>query len=155
MKIISIDPDLDNSGYAIWEENSLIEFGNKDFLSIIELFKNNLDANFIIEAGYLNKSVWHGGNGLKKYSDSIAKKVGENHGVAKVMVYCCNKIVGEKQTFAVRPLAKDRRLSTSKDGKISHKGLESVLGIKLKRTNQDNRDAILLGYKYKFLRKAK
>ncbi len=153
MKLIAIDPDIDLSGFCIIENGAIIDYGKKSFPQLVEFFQKN-ECVVIVEAGYLNKGNWHlYGVKTKEAAAKIGNCTGRNHAIAmkiKEMAEYYNRV-----TYAVKPLAKMRAYSNSKDGKISQSGLERFLKMKFKRTNQDTRDAILLAWNYKFLLKAK
>lgn len=153
MKLIAIDPDIDLSGYCIIEDGYIINYGKKSFPQLIEFFQKN-KCVVIIEAGYLNKSNWHLHDcKSKQVAAKIGNCTGRNHAIAMKLVEMAKYY--DRTTYPVKPLAKMRAYSNSKDGKISHDGLERYLKTKFKRTNQDTRDAILLAWNYKFLEKSK
>jgi len=103
MLIIGIDPDLEKSGVAIWDTRT------KDFVLLsaltidvlLSIMKENptMEGKFFnfgyykmedikeirIDAGWLNKkSNYHKAQGPRR-RERIAKNVGENHGVGKLI----------------------------------------------------------------------
>jgi hypothetical protein len=134
---IGIDPDVDNSGIACWDKTtkSFDYIKNMSFWDIIEEFEAwNINIEVVIEAGWLiKKSNWHGHSlQNKSVGERIAKNVGSNHQVGKLLnEYCLKK--GIKVTL-VKP-----------KGKINAKTFKNITNYK-ERTNQDKRDAAMLVY---------
>jgi len=145
--IIAIDPDVDKSGVAVWEDDNLEicswRFG--DFINYISIgICDNSDLIFIVESGWLNKSNWHKTKGMTIASVSkIGEKIGANHQVGKLIVEIC-KYYGI-ETIEQKPLSKI--WGKGKD-KISHEELSYFVPNLPKRTNQEERDAILLLWNY-------
>jgi hypothetical protein len=149
MKIyIGIDPDCDKSGVAVLTvEKHLLLFNLKFFEMFLFLqdAKNFHDFNkneliVIIEAGWLNKSVWHG---LKYfltllktpqrafvYAAKIGSKTGANHETGRKIVEMCEYLNIEYKL--VKPTQK----------KVNSEFFFKLTGIK--RSNQDQRDAAML-----------
>jgi hypothetical protein len=133
---IGIDPDLDRSGVAIFEkDNKILVLKNLSFWQLFDLLKEHNEKIIIvrIEAGWLNKkSNWHTEYGqTKTKGESIARNVGENHAVAKLIVQMCIYLELKYEIIQPRAHKTDAtlfRAITKYDGK----------------TNQDNRDAAML-----------
>lgn len=138
---VAIDPDIDFSGVAVAASRG-ITVSRKSFPDLIDYIKSNQPTEVLLEAGWLNKkSNFHGGkNDLIR--QSIARSVGENHAVGKLIAQFCAHL-GVHCTL-VKPFHK-----IWKNGKISHEEINTQLVGKgftpLKRkTNQDERDALLI-----------
>jgi hypothetical protein len=133
---IGIDPDLDRSGVAIWEKNNkILVLKNLSFWQLFDLLKENRDKILIvrIEAGWLNeKSNWHNRYGQSKTAgEAIARNVGENHAVGKLISQMC--IYLELNYETVRP-------TMHKTDKHLFRTLTGYAG----NTNQETRDAAAL-----------
>lgn len=150
--IIAIDPDVTKSGVAIIDvEKRIVETISLSFPDLIERLYNLPDqesTHIAVEAGWLNsKSNFHGYYGSR--GERIAKNVGANHETGRKIVEMCEH--KGLSVSLVKPLGKRWKGS---GGKITHEELESVLkgrriGLNKKRTNQDERDSILIAiYEY-------
>jgi hypothetical protein len=133
---IGIDPDIDKSGIAIWEnDNKILVLKNLSFFQIFDLLNENKDRIAIvrIECGWLNhKSNWHNRREQTKTAgERISKNVGENHAVAKLLCQMCvfHQILHEE----IRPTAH----------KLDKKLFKQITGYS-GRTNQETRDAGML-----------
>ena len=134
MIYIGIDPDVEKSGVAIYDtSDKSLELYCKTFWEVIEEIEAYLHPiTVVIEAGWLiKKSNWHGKvNQSKTAGERIAKNVGSNHQVGKLLVeYCEWKNINYK---LVKPM-----------GKIDHFRFKKFTGYKGK-TNQEKRDAGML-----------
>jgi hypothetical protein len=126
-----------------------LKFDALDFPNVLELIRTTKDLTepgklvVVVEAGWMNKSNWH----LLQYDSKAqaARKgydVGRNHETGHKIVEVC-KALGIRVVEHI-PLVKRWR---GKDGKITHEELAYFTGI-TKRTNQDERDAILLAWNF-------
>lgn len=146
-KIIAIDPDVTKSGVAVLDiTNKSLSTYALPFPNLIDFiydFPDKESIRIAVEAGWLNrKSNFHGYYGNR--GERIAKDVGANHETGKKIVEMCE----HKGYFIslVKPLEKRWK---GPRGKITHSELESVLkgrriALNKKRTNQDERDSILI-----------
>ena len=140
---IGIDPDVDKSGFASWDidrtEFTAIEnYSFFDLLDILTMLKKYIQV-VRIEAGWLNKkSNFHPAQG-PRMREKIAKNVGENHRVGKLIAEFCEK--NEISFELVKPLGKFWE---------SHEQIIRDIGVndKWKTTNQDKRDAAFLVWDY-------
>lgn len=128
---IGIDPDIVKSGYAVYDKSDKsLQIYNKTFPEILEDFAAwNCPIHVVIEAGWhIKKSNWHKAQG-NYVREKIAKNVGENHAVGKLLAEYCqyNNISYE----LVKP-----------KGKVNSKYFEKLTGIK--RSNPETRDAAML-----------
>lgn len=150
MTHFSIDPDIKKSGVAMFTDGAKTIFSESlDFTNLVTLvteIKTKDEVEVLIEAGWANASYFH--LSPKDTRHVIARKgynVGENHRTGKLIAEFI-RAKGIKVT-EVRPLKKIWR---SRDGKITHDELvihakQHGLELTKKRTNQDERDAVLLG----------
>ena len=104
-----------------------------------------------IEAGWLNKTNWHSAPSMAAVAN-IGNRTGRNHETGRKIVEMCEHI--GLSVSAIKPLGKRHK---GANGKITHAELESVLkrlgmALNKKRTNQDERDSILIAiYEYERL----
>lgn len=153
MQIIAIDPDVKKSGVAhLDKQNKTINSQTLPFPQLIEYLTkakqtHNTQLTIIVEAGWLNaKSNFHGGYGA--VGQRIAKNVGANHQVGKNIIEWCQYI--GLNVIPKRPL---RKIWKGTNKKITAQELNQLLQQQNlpqlpKRTNQDQRDAILLAIQY-------
>ena len=147
MIIIGIDPDTDKNGVSIWEKNNAtLELRSLDFFQLQDYLREQKAQIKIvkIEAGWLNKISNFRKSKSKAISDSIARKVGENHQAGKNIEKLCQNLQIEYRL--VKPFKKNWG---TKSGKISHIQMMTHLArLKIKliniSTNQDNRDSALI-----------
>lgn len=145
--IVAVDPDVTKSGVTIMDvEKRIVSVEAKTFPDLMDYFQSIEDKESVhiaVEAGWLSsKSNFHGYYGSR--GERIAKNVGANHETGRKIVE-----MGEHIGLfisLVKPLGKRWK---GANGKITHCELESVLkGLKItlnkKRTNQDERDSILI-----------
>lgn len=150
--IIGIDPDSEKNGVAIVSPATRLL--NCECLTFAETIAGLqgykyraevLKQSFIvvIEAGWLNRSNWHT-HGNAKLAAAIGRSTGMNHQTGILLAQMCDyyKIPYKLQ----KPLKKCWK---GKDGKITHAELTKQLQLRgytdiPKRTNQEQRDAVLL-----------
>lgn len=145
--IVAVDPDVTKSGVAVVDvEKSEVQTYSMTFPNLIDYlygFTENQSVSIAVEAGWLNhKSNFHGYYGRR--GEKIAKDVGANHETGRKIVEMCEH--RNLSVSLIKPLGK--RWSGA-GGKITHSELESVLkgrkiALNKKRTNQDERDSILI-----------
>lgn len=147
--IMGIDPDCEKSGVAfiqmashkIFVENytfpELVEF----FISIKNVYPNPV---VIIEAGWLNKSHFHGKSGdSRRLSAAKGNSVGRNHETGRKLVEMARHYGLE--VVEQRPL---RKCWKGPDGKITHEEIKQFIPNWPSRSNQETRDAALLAWNY-------
>lgn len=137
MILVGIDPDVEKNGFALIH-NKNYELANLTFFELydkLQSLKNDFGKESIkvfVECGFLNKSNWHK---IKKGSASInaniGNRTGRNHEVAHKIIEMCEYL--NLTHFKVKPTTKKR----------DNKDFALITGIK-KRTNQEQRDAMLL-----------
>lgn len=151
--IIGVDPDTIKSGIAILNTHTKeISFNTFTFPALIGemiLFQAQCDFNketfiVLVEAGWLNRSNWN----LTKYDNlrTAASKgldVGRNQEVGKKLIemFKHNDIPVEE----VKPLIKGW---SGPSGKITHDEIAYFVTPFPKRSNQEERDAVLLCWNY-------
>ena len=133
---IGIDPDVDRNGVAIlFTVNRNFHLEGMKFWELIGVMQENIDEGrtfFVrLEAGWLlPKSNWHGASS-KFAGERIAKNVGANHQVGKLIEAWLVK--NNVPYELVKP-----------KGKVSAEYFLSLTGIKTKKSEQDKRDAAML-----------
>lgn len=139
MKWIGIDPDVDKSGFAVWDSDSktLEVVFCESFFEILENIEFQIisfDVTVIIEAGWLiKKSNWHNKKRqTKAVGEKIAKAVGANHQIGKLFVEYCK--INNIKFIEVKPM-----------GKKNAEQFKKITGW-AKRTNSEVRDAAMLVY---------
>lgn len=139
MLLIGIDPDVEKNGFALIH-NKNYELANLSFFELFDKLlslKNDFGTEKIkvfVECGFLNKSNWHKiRKGSPSINANIGNRTGRNHEVAYKILEMCEYL--NLTNFKVKPTAKKR----------DNKEFALITGIK-KRTNQEQRDAMLLIY---------
>ncbi len=141
MKIlIGIDPDLEASGFAVITEDKCERKTLVTNKGMAELIETLIQYHAIgpvmvyIEAGWLNVKSNFRQTRSKTLGESIARKVGENHGVGKIIASVCEyyKIPYE----LIRP-------SQHTMSKLKAPEFKKITGY-FETTNQDGRDALML-----------
>ncbi len=158
----AIDPDSDKSGWAAVTvidrsvKSSCHSFSDiagflRTVYCALKMAKDNKELGkfvrkpfIIIEGGWLNESNWHvrGRNMTPARAAAIGRSVGMNHQAGLSIAQLCEAYGLPYEV--VKPLSKHWK---GKDGKITQEELEYFTGY-TKRTNQDERDAILLAWTY-------
>lgn len=161
--IIGIDPDVDKNGvaYLTTVNKHLTTFQMKFGELLLYLQRKCDEAKkahqsfvVIIEGGWLNKSNWHLDGLLNtknksltiqsklRLAASIGKSQGENHQRGLDIVEFCEHFLIPHEV--VKPYVHDWGLDHR--SKISKLELDYVIGTKLKRNNQEERDAALIAW---------
>ncbi|MDR1122042.1 MAG: hypothetical protein LBM08_14145 [Dysgonamonadaceae bacterium] len=136
--IIGIDPDLERSGVAIWiASGKIFDLRNLSFWQLFDFMRAHADRIRVVrvEAGWLNKkSNFHSRAGqTKTEGEAIARNVGENHAIAKIICQMC--VYLQLQYEEVQ----------QKAHKLDRDTFRVITGYK-GRTNQETRDAAMLVY---------
>lgn len=157
-KIIAIDPDVDLSGIGVVQtidKERVYLTCKKSFADLLDFVRGeNIAASegkyelkVIIEGGWLHsKSNFHGYQGAT--AEKIAKNTGSNHQTGRLIVQMLEHY--GVRVEVVWPLKKTWK---GPNGKITQGEMESLLKSsgfteKLRRCNQDERDALLLALVY-------
>lgn len=162
--IIGIDPDIDQSGVAtITTATGIVTTQRMRFPDLLDHLASEhgkaamggLKLAVHVEAGWLNTSNWHTNRRMgANYNAAIGQAVGRNQAVGMKLLEMCRHM--GMDAFAVRPLQKTMRVGSGTqqmwggtDGKVRADELERLLadnGLYMPkgRTNQDERDAVLI-----------
>jgi hypothetical protein len=134
--LIGIDPDVDKSGFA-FKTKGEIKLSNMHFFQLFSSLENlrkeneKEDLMVYIEAGYLNKGNWHKTNGTNSINAQIGQRTGANHQVAKLICQMC--VYLDINFCEVKPTR----------SKVNAEFFKQITKID-KRTNQEQRDALML-----------
>lgn len=151
--IIGVDPDTIKSGIAILNTHTKeISFNTLTFPALIGemiLFQAQSEFNketfiVLVEAGWLIKSNWHT-NKHQSHSvaASIGNKTGRNHETGRKLIEMFKH--NDIQVEEVKPLVKGWN---GPSGKITHDEISYFITPFPKRSNQEERDAVLLCWNY-------
>ena len=148
--VVGIDPDVEKSGVCVLKACTIQSISSLRFPALVDfltgLSQTTPSAIVCVEGGWLNKSLWHRAfQQNPRVCGHVGKSVGANQQVGKLIV----QIALHKglQVKVVRPLTKRWK---GKDGKITQSELSCIAKqtgfgeLPKGRTNQDERDAILL-----------
>lgn len=157
--IIGIDPDVDKNGICLLmtgsksvtlhcfpfpetiEDVRLLHYDTLDIADHKTALRN-FEMIVIVEAGWLNdKSNFRNSPG--KSGERIAKNVGANHQVGKLILEMCRFY--DIPCMEIAPL---RKTWKGKDGKITHEEISYFIPDFPKQSNQETRDACLLAWNY-------
>ena len=136
---IGIDPDTEKSGFAI-KSGTIFNLYNLTFFELYEKLKgikensieNNIPTEVYIECGFLNGGNRHQNNSLSNaYNSKIGERIGANHEIAKKICEMCEHLQLEYKQ--IKP-------TRSKTNSIF---FQQITGYD-KRTNQEQRDALML-----------
>ena len=156
-RVLALDPDIEKTGLAVIDrvERAVVEARSVPTADLLLELKFNADRAkvssrieetelpvVVIEAGWKVKDVnFHGTQGSRR-AQRVAHDVGENHAAGKLTAAFARRVGYE--VVEHYPLKKSW---SGKERKITARELESLTGYK-ERTNQDVRDAILLGWTF-------
>ncbi len=154
--IIGIDPDVEASGVGIIHakpDGLIINYCTKPLPELVDTIKwlaERADdpVHVYIEAGWLNKGNWHlNPRDNKKQAAAKGRQAGRNH---QLGLDICSMLDHHGiQHTEVLPLIKCWK---GKDRKITHEELDTIIrwvtgrGMPRKRSNQEERDALLLAW---------
>lgn len=141
---IGIDPDVDLNGVAVVNKKSgaceVYALGFCALMDWLAQWVGVQGVEIIVEAGWLNDSVWHLQRKGLQWAASVGRGVGRNHQTG-ILIADMAEHMGLSVTRQ-RPL---RKCWKGHDGKITHEEIKYFTGIKT-RTNQETRDALLLAW---------
>ena len=145
--IIAVDPDADKSGVAVLdiEKRDFVFVGSLSFVDTINKIRDYQDdtSRVIVEAGWLVSHNWHISHRMnKEVCAKIGQQTGRNHETGRKLIECINGILNYSPVYEHRPLKKCWK---GREGKITAKELQLFTNYD-KRTNQDQRDAMLLSW---------
>ena len=147
--IIAIDPDVDQSGVARLDVTQRKSWADTlPFPMLIEyirqVYKTNLGKSVavVVEASWHKTHNWHlnrrdtlGIAARKGYDE------GRNHEAGR-------KIIEMLNYYGIEVIEKEplRKIWKGPDGKITHTEITAITGWEKKRSNQEERDAMLLAW---------
>lgn len=145
--LIAIDPDADKSGVAVLdtEKREFAFVGSLPFVDTINKVREYQEdtSKVIVEAGWLVSHNWHVNKWMTaSVCAKIGQQTGRNHETGRKLIECINGLLSYAPVCEHRPLVKKW---SGKEGKITAKELEFFTGYS-KRSNQDQRDAMLLAW---------
>lgn len=141
--IIGIDPDVNKSGVATINKRTK-EFTLKTLLFFELMVYLEQNKEFIkevrVEASWLiKKTNWHANNQGTGVASRVGSNTGANHEVGRKIIEMCEHL---GITYVqVKPLKKRWK---GADGKITHNEIASMFDSFPEKSNQEQRDALLL-----------
>ena len=140
--VIGVDPDIEKSGVSIIDAKSKeIQFFSLTFPEVIETCSN---VHKKCEASGKRLKIIVEGGWLYRIAARKGHDAGLNHGAGMKLVECM-----EFKKFPVTVIRPLKKFWNGKDGKITNDELNGLLrqyGFpEIKRSNQDQRDSVLLG----------
>lgn len=149
--VIGIDADtLLNGIGVVYPKSRRVEVFKASFcdtLRLMEKYKGMMQQGtsiiVYVEGCWLNKSNWHLSNGMsKKMAAAIGHNVGLNHQTGILLYECIKDYLGMPCNVQ-RPFNKYWQ---GRFGKITQEEMTTIVGYKLPRMNQDQRDALLIAW---------
>lgn len=132
-RVVGIDPDIDLNGFAFIEDN-VNATARLSFWDLYDHLKNYKKSQLVyLEAGWLNKSIWqdHPKQSIS-VRKKIAKNVGENHGVGKM--------IEQMLIYLKIPYV----LIQPKRSKTTPQQFKKLTGFEFKKSQQEEIDAFML-----------
>lgn len=147
---VGIDPDSVKSGVACVDGNGHCEVTTLSFpdvLSYLQFVKRKDEEMgtktlIVVEAGWLNVNNWH----LRRW-DSLPMAAAKGKALGR-----CEQtgrlILEMAESYGLDTLAKKplKKCWKGRDRKITHEEIKAVTGLVTGRTNQEERDALLLAW---------
>lgn len=151
-RVAGIDPDVGRSGVGVVHVKArkaeMMALPFPLLLDYLRGLREWMDGSggkalVVVEAGWLNRSNWHiKGRDGKTVSAAIGASTGRNHETGRKIVEMARYYGLE--TVEAKPL---RKVWRGSGGKITHGELSVVVGgLDVKRSNQEERDALLLAW---------
>ena len=137
---IGIDCDVDKSGVATSENGKLL-LDNLSFFDLQDYLiscKSKIKI-VVIEAGWLNKSVWHLPQSLSKMGASQAHRVGAETGRRVGQNHATGRLIVEMCVYLGLPYCLQRPTRAKLDS-VQFNKMTGYVG----RSNQEQRDAAML-----------
>lgn len=155
--IIGVDPDVEKSGVAFLNRKSkTLEVVSLSFPELLDYLqfvkKQSIEKNetivVVVEASWLISHHWQTKRGdNQRVTARKGNSAGRNHEVGRKIVEMCEHYGLE--VIEQRPL---RKCWKGRDGKITADELNYILinggSLPIKRSNQEERDAVLLAWNY-------
>ncbi|MBP3245536.1 MAG: hypothetical protein J6M59_10615 [Bacteroidaceae bacterium] len=149
--IIGIDPDSKKNGVAFVEvATKKLEVASLDFWQLYSYLtfvkeqsvKNGKTVLVVVEHSSYTAHNWHMRGGTNRaVSSRMGYDVGRCHRTGELIEEMCDNLGLECQKQV--PLSKCWK---GQDRKITHEEIVSITGLIAKRTNQEERDAVLLAW---------
>lgn len=155
--IIGVDPDVEKSGVAFLNRKSktleVVSLSFPELLDYLQFVKKKSDeckesVIVVVEASWLISHHWQTKRGDNQRVTAMkGNSAGRNHEVGRKIVEMCEHY--GLDVIEQRPLRKSWR---GRDGKITADELNYILinggSLPIKRSNQEERDAVLLAWNY-------
>lgn len=148
--VIAIDPDVDMSGVARVDGKDTIWADRLPFPMLVDYLKGvknecqrtGATLQVYVEATWQITHHWHiKPTDSKAVAAAKGRSVGAMQEVGKLLVEWCEHL--EICVFAQPPF---RKCWKGKDGKITHDEITFITGWNKKRSNQEERDALLIAW---------
>ncbi len=136
--LVGIDPDIDKSGVAVKEGDKFLLYSLK-FWDLFEFLSQSRPDKVVIEGGWLHDKSNFRKTTSSNVSARIGKNVGANHETGRKIVEMCEYL--KLNYSVVKPL---KKVWKGKDGKITHEEIVRNFKLNIKKSNQEERDALLL-----------
>lgn len=152
-RVVGIDPDVGRSGVGVvhvrTRKTEMLAMPFPLLMDYLHDMATGCTGNrgekvlVVVEAGWLNRSNWHlKGRDGRAVSAAKGVSTGRNHETGRKIVEMARYYGLE--TVEAKPL---RKVWRGSDGKITHEELSGVVGgLEAKRSNQEERDALLLAW---------
>lgn len=144
---IGIDPDVDKSGFGMWNRVSkdlfITRYSFFDLYGIFKDLERKEDCMIVIEAGWLNKKanfrqmLKSGGKWVKaspRVKERMASSTGRNEEVGKKIVEMCVS------------LGIDYKLVKPTRSKTTREGFEKITGMQTKNQEEIDAAMLVIGY---------
>lgn len=146
--IISIDPDTTKSGVAHIDVHNrqLVTTSSLTFPETIDFVQQHYttDTTIVIENSWTSYTNWHlNNNDTKRTASAKGYAIGRCHETGRKLIEMLQHL--DIPVQSQEPL---RKIWNSHNRKITHNELKAFIPNLPKQTNQDQRDAILLGWVY-------
>lgn len=149
--IIGIDPDSDKNGVAFIEvATRKLEVASLNFWQLYSYLswvkeqsvKFSQTVLVVVEHSNYTAHNWHiKGHSNKAVASRMGYDVGRCHRTGELIEQMCEQLALE-----YRPQAPLTKVWKGSDRKVTHEEIVSLTGLISKRTNQEERDAILLAW---------
>ena len=148
--MVGIDPDSVKSGVACVDKDGRCEVTTLSFSDVCSYLKfikqketeTGTKTLIVVEAGWLNPNNWHLRRGdTLPMAAAKGKSLGRCEQTGRL-------ILEMAETYGLETLAKKplQKCWKGKDRKITHDEIKGITGLVTGRTNQEERDALLLAW---------
>lgn len=141
--VIGIDPDVDKSGVATINKKTM-QFTLKTlrFFELLKYLEENKEfiKEVRVEASWLiKKTNWHANSQGTGVASRVGSSTGANHETGRKIIEMCEYLGIDY--VQVKPL---KKIWKGRDGKITHDEISRMIEGFPKKSNQEQRDALLL-----------